>query len=1199
MRVRALGAAATVVAVSVLTLLIQSPANAAAPTPPAPSGGSGGATKPVPAAQPARPVRHWDGTQVSLGGKGDRQRNSGPAAPAQSAPRGSSRACPVNNLCNLGGPVMSNVVIYNVYWVPIPRIDPNAPLVNQFTQDLGGPFAAMLAQYGVPNRVNYGGSWTDLKQLPTTMAPNQAIQIEDTDIQGVVTDAANANPNWNPPGLNTLYMVYLPAGTELCNEGFAECTYTPTRFGATGSFCAYHGAFTQSQSTFIYGAMPFDGDRLSGCGILNTATPGSTGSVGPNGDEAGNAEVSTASHEIFESLTDPEPATNAAWRNGTNPLDPGFLRGEIGDMCAYVFQPGPDGGDVSLNGNRYFIQQEWSNATTHCELPNDAILPSSTNPGCSTNALSANDDGSTGQISLPFSVNFFGTTYASLSVNNNGNVTFDGPLGTYTPFPLLSTNRVIVAPYFSDVDTRGQTPVPSGLVTYGSTTYGGRGAFCVNWRNVGYYFEHDEKLNSFQLLLVDRSDQGAGDFDVIFNYGRMQWETGDASGGSNGLGGGSARVGFSNGTTNSLELFDSGVNGALLDFGGQALTAGSHGSTDAGRYLFPVRNGSNGGAATIDGRVTDRATPPNSVAGAFVQVCGGVAPTRTCNLGTTNANGAYSITSLAAGTYEITVSPPAGSRLFGTSQTATLPANATLQVDIALDGPLPLPHGTTVGGSSTNPDGTPVLYWQTNTPITTHGCAGGTASVTVSADNSQTGLPGTVTATLTEQPAGSGTYVGAIPALYPLHGGATVHVAITCPNPADNSSFDFSIYIDPSGTVVDSDGAALAGATVTLYRADASTGPFVQVTNGSAIMSPGNRNNPDTTSATGGFGWDVITGYYKIRASKTGCVDPNNAAVNYVDSAVLPIPPAVAGIQMTLQCQVAPTITSVDHATFTVGAAGSFNLTSTGSPTPAWSETGALPGGVRFVDNHDGTATLAGIAGSGTAGGYNVTVRSANGVTPDASQSFSLTIAKAASSDRFDSQSNATEVRVACHLYRQSRRRLDQHRDAEWIGGVLPGRAAQPRRYHAGQRRPGGADHRRSRVRQPHDERDLPGRSELRHQRLRHPPDRDGGVQPQGYRHVQRGAGVVGGFNLFDKRHRHRGGHGPNWRLPRCGKQLDRRRPQRARRRIAARLRQQHRRRRFGPVGYWLGIGGGSRRRRMWPESRRGFACPAEQRQRS
>ena len=61
---------------------------------------------------------------------------------------------------------------------------------------------------------------------------------------------------------------------------------------------------------------------------------------------------------------------------------------------------------------------------------------------------------------------------------------------------------------------------------------------------------------------------------------------------------------------------------------------------------------------------------------------------------------------------------------------------------------------------------------------------------------------------------------------------------------------------------------------------------------------------------------------------------------------------------------------------------GTFTVTTTGSPTPAISETGALPSGVTFTDNGNGTATLAGTPAAGTAGSYPLTISAANGVLP-------------------------------------------------------------------------------------------------------------------------------------------------------------------------------------------------------------------------
>jgi hypothetical protein len=88
----------------------------------------------------------------------------------------------------------------------------------------------------------------------------------------------------------------------------------------------------------------------------------------------------------------------------------------------------------------------------------------------------------------------------------------------------------------------------------------------------------------------------------------------------------------------------------------------------------------------------------------------------------------------------------------------------------------------------------------------------------------------------------------------------------------------------------------------------------------------------------------------------------------------------------------APAIASVDHDTFTTAGAGSFTVVASGAPTPSLSEAGALPSGVTFTDNGDGTATLSGTPRAGSGGVYQFTITAANGASPDAIQSFTLTV---------------------------------------------------------------------------------------------------------------------------------------------------------------------------------------------------------------
>ena len=87
--------------------------------------------------------------------------------------------------------------------------------------------------------------------------------------------------------------------------------------------------------------------------------------------------------------------------------------------------------------------------------------------------------------------------------------------------------------------------------------------------------------------------------------------------------------------------------------------------------------------------------------------------------------------------------------------------------------------------------------------------------------------------------------------------------------------------------------------------------------------------------------------------------------------------------------RVAPTITSADSTVFTVGTAGTFTVTATGNPTPTFALTGTLPSGVTF---NDMTGVLSGTPAAGSSGIYPVTITASNGVSPDATQNFTLTV---------------------------------------------------------------------------------------------------------------------------------------------------------------------------------------------------------------
>ena len=206
-----------------------------------------------------------------------------------------------------------------------------------------------------------------------------------------------------------------------------------------------------------------------------------------------------------------------------------------------------------------------------------------------TTILPANDDGSTGQVSLGFTANIGGTNFTQTYVNNNGNVTFNNPLGTFTPAAISSGSfGPIIAPFFADVDTRALLSLP---VTYGAATLGGQLVFGVNYIHVGV-FSALPFFNDFQMILTDRVDTGAGNFDIQFNYDHIVWEAGQASGSSaTGLGGTSALVGYWLSNASQATLPGSLLNGALIDGGPDALISHSLNSTVLGQYNFQVRGG--------------------------------------------------------------------------------------------------------------------------------------------------------------------------------------------------------------------------------------------------------------------------------------------------------------------------------------------------------------------------------------------------------------------------------------------------------------------------------------------------------------------------------------------------------------------------------------------------------------------------------
>jgi hypothetical protein len=215
--------------------------------------------------------------------------------------------------------------------------------------------------------------------------------------------------------------------------------------------------------------------------------------------------------------------------------------------------------------------------------------------GFGENALPRADDSPSLEIDftsiVPGGIDLFGATYTSLFLNYNGSVTFGEDLEAFSPTAITAATTIpIIAPFWGDVDTRGGTvtATPGGtstgsnLVWYDIDTV--NRVFTATWDDVAYYNQHSDKLNAFQLRIIAVGT--SGDFDIQFRYESINWTTGDASGGSGGLGGDVAVAGYSAGDgVNFLQLPQSGNQAGMLGLPNASNVA------IAGLFTFSVRNG--------------------------------------------------------------------------------------------------------------------------------------------------------------------------------------------------------------------------------------------------------------------------------------------------------------------------------------------------------------------------------------------------------------------------------------------------------------------------------------------------------------------------------------------------------------------------------------------------------------------------------
>jgi hypothetical protein len=257
-------------------------------------------------------------------------------------------------------------------------------------------------------------TFVDTSPFPTnggSVEGTPANPLQGSDISNEVGNVISSQ-GWTQAGGNNFFAVFTPYKVFQCSttsfiiiELYSGCTFGIQANGTTGApngFCAWHNYYPQTlnigQQPTIYAFVADEGSIPSSqpvnkfTGSSGSCLPwgsygnnGGNAGMGPNGDPFADAAINTASHELFESATDPQPGrigtggiVSNGWIFGNLPNGASH---EIGDMCDFNFGENstgtapinPDGSNVILNGDPYLVQTEWSNSNGGCTLDTSGL----------------------------------------------------------------------------------------------------------------------------------------------------------------------------------------------------------------------------------------------------------------------------------------------------------------------------------------------------------------------------------------------------------------------------------------------------------------------------------------------------------------------------------------------------------------------------------------------------------------------------------------------------------------------------------------------------------------------------------------------------------------------------------------------------------------------------------------------------------
>lgn len=302
-----------------------------------------------------------------------------------------------------GGPVAHASVPYLIFWAPTGWSIPSATqaLLTRYFTDVALDSGRGLSTnvYGVLRQYTDATGFADYAQgTPQVIADTDPFPAPDTtncvnsaqpDESTCITNAQLHSELTHLIAVNQLptdgsssnglaanapiYFIVTPASVNVCASS-GDCADT--------TFCAYHGNYVDgARNNVLYASIPLLNalitDPANGLDPKFCQSDGNAPVEEPNGD-GGDVALKYLSHEDAETITDP--------LNGTGWWDT-RSGNEIGDSCNATgpvdFPAGTDpnaflptlGGDVSgtlydqlINGDKYYLQSEWSNGAVDCQM---------------------------------------------------------------------------------------------------------------------------------------------------------------------------------------------------------------------------------------------------------------------------------------------------------------------------------------------------------------------------------------------------------------------------------------------------------------------------------------------------------------------------------------------------------------------------------------------------------------------------------------------------------------------------------------------------------------------------------------------------------------------------------------------------------------------------------------------------------------